>query len=161
MNNQNFLQNRPDEEGLMVLIELKALSDYTQKISSMLDVETQLPSWIQSKIAVAKSSLDEVYHFLDGLNTFKNMTSQSTDSYGGEYTPSTTNSNEIPQLVDFDEFVQSDNQEQSTEQPAEQSMELKDFDEVVGSGEETETEDTDLDYESEEDETEESEEEED
>ncbi len=137
MQTQNFTQNRPDDEGLMVLIELKALSEYTQKISAMMNNQTQLPAWVQSKIAVAKSSLDEVFHFLDGINTFQNTAMQNqtlpinTQSQGDE-------------LIGFDEFVQ------KTENPMGMSndlggepelkddLKLQDFDEIVG-GDEPET----------------------
>lgn len=154
METQNFLQNRPDDEGLMVLIELKALSEYTQKISSLINNETQLPAWVQSKIAVAKSSLDEVFHFLDGINTFKNTAMQN------QSLPINTMGSQSDELIGFDEFVQ------KTENPTmgqsndlggvpeqDDDLKLQDFDEVVGGQEpDTTEEEVEEEEESEEDE---------
>jgi hypothetical protein len=151
MQTQNFTQNRPDDEGLMVLIELKALSEYTQKISAMMNNQTQLPAWVQSKIAVAKSSLDEVFHFLDGINTFQNTAMQN------QTLPINTQSSDDGGLIGFDEFVQ------KTENPMgdvndlggfpEQTDDLKlqDFDEIIG-GETPDTSEEEVEEEETEDE---------
>jgi hypothetical protein len=138
MENQKFLQNRPDEEGLMILIQLKTLSEYSQKISSLISTETELPSWIQSKIAVAQRDLDDIYHFLDGLNTFKNnvveptmaLNTMSNGLVGGI-------SDDSEDLSTFDEFI--DKTENPKVLPApemgdeEENGDIPEFSEFVGS----------------------------
>ncbi len=108
MENQKFLQNRPDEEGLMILIQLKTLSEYSQKISSLISTETELPSWIQSKIAVAQRDLDDIYHFLDGLNTFKNNVGQPTmtlNTMSNNLSGGVSDPGGMEDLSTFDEFI--------------------------------------------------------
>ena len=54
-----------DKEGEFAHGQLKAISDYAMKISDLLQPDDQLESWIQAKLAVMKSDIDEIFHSLD------------------------------------------------------------------------------------------------
>lgn len=160
MENQKFLQNRPDEEGLMILIQLKTLSEYSQKISSLISTETELPSWIQSKIAVAQRDLDDIYHFLDGLNTFKNNVAQPTmtlNTMSNKLSGGVSDPGEMEDLSTFDEFI--DKTENPKVLPApemgdEEDSEIPEFSEFVDKTSTEETEEPETEDEDEEEEEE-------
>lgn len=53
-----------DEEGGMALGELKTMADAANEISSMLQKNTQLEAWVQSKITKAKDYVVSVRDYL-------------------------------------------------------------------------------------------------
>ena len=56
-----------DKEGKYVKIQLKAICEYATKLKNMIKTDDQLPAWVQSKLAIIKNDIDEVFHYLDGV----------------------------------------------------------------------------------------------
>ena len=40
--------------------------EYAEKIISVLEDNTQLPAWVQSKLTIASKNLSDAWHYLDG-----------------------------------------------------------------------------------------------
>ena len=55
-----------DEEGGMAKRQLENLAAYASELASMLDENTQLEGWVQSKITLAQDYISEVKHHLEG-----------------------------------------------------------------------------------------------
>ena len=73
-----------DMEGEMAMEQLKGIIEYATKALEMMKPETQLEAWVQSKIAVAKESMDAVADHLsrnpDALENAKEEGKESEDS---------------------------------------------------------------------------------
>lgn len=57
--------NYIDDEGRMAKSQLHKMGEYADKLASMLDDNTQLEGWVQSKLTKAADYLSAVYHYLD------------------------------------------------------------------------------------------------
>jgi hypothetical protein len=61
-------QNEPnyiDDEGRMAKSQLHKMREYTDKLTAMLDDNTQLEGWVQAKLTKASDYLSAVFHYLD------------------------------------------------------------------------------------------------
>ncbi len=54
-----------DQEGSMARRQLENLSEYALELAGMLDDNTQLESWVQSKITLAQDYISKVKHYLE------------------------------------------------------------------------------------------------
>jgi len=54
-----------DEEGNMAKRQLEHLAQYASELASMLEDNTQLESWVQSKITLAQDYISKVKHYLE------------------------------------------------------------------------------------------------
>ena len=57
--------NYIDDEGRMAKSQLHKMREYTDKLTTMLDDNTQLEGWVQAKLTKAADYLSAVYHYLD------------------------------------------------------------------------------------------------
>ena len=57
--------NYIDDEGRMAKSQLHKMREYTDKLTSMLDDNTQLEGWVQAKLTKASDYLSAVFHYLD------------------------------------------------------------------------------------------------
>jgi uncharacterized protein with PhoU and TrkA domain len=55
----------PDKEGGMAKRQLEHISEYAHELAGMLDENTQLESWVQSKITLAQDYISKVKHYLE------------------------------------------------------------------------------------------------
>jgi len=55
-----------DPEGSMGKSQMLKSKEYAEKITSVLDDDTQLPAWVQSKLTIASKNLSDVWHYIDG-----------------------------------------------------------------------------------------------
>jgi hypothetical protein len=64
---QDMKQQMPmdDEEGGMARSELYRAAKHSMKLFQMMEENTQLESWVQSKITMAADYLDTVYHYME------------------------------------------------------------------------------------------------
>jgi hypothetical protein len=60
------LQEEVDDEGNMAKGELKMIAQRANEIMSMLDDNTQLEGWVQSKITKAEDYINSVYDYMKG-----------------------------------------------------------------------------------------------
>jgi len=61
-----------DEEGQMAKRQLEQLAGYALELSAMLQEDTQLEGWVQSKITLAQDYISKVKHYLEdelGMNS--------------------------------------------------------------------------------------------
>ncbi len=61
-----------DHEGSMAKRQLENLAEYASELSMMLDDNTQLEGWVQSKITLAQDYISKVKHYLEdelGMST--------------------------------------------------------------------------------------------
>ena len=58
--------NEVDDEGNMAKGELKMIAQRANEIMSMLDDNTQLEGWVQSKITKAEDYINSVYDYMKG-----------------------------------------------------------------------------------------------
>jgi len=54
-----------DKEGKMAKRQLEQMAEYAMELAAMLDDETQLESWVQSKITLANDYISKVKHYLE------------------------------------------------------------------------------------------------
>lgn len=54
-----------DEEGAMAKRQLEHLAEYALELASMMDDNTQLEGWVQSKITLANDYISKVKHYLE------------------------------------------------------------------------------------------------
>lgn len=54
-----------DEEGGMAKRQLESLAEYASELAMMLDENTQLEGWVQSKITLAQDYISKVKHYLE------------------------------------------------------------------------------------------------
>jgi hypothetical protein len=59
-------QNEIDDEGNMAKGELRMIASRAQELISMLDDNTQLEGWVQSKITKAEDYINSVYDYMKG-----------------------------------------------------------------------------------------------
>jgi hypothetical protein len=59
-------KNEVDDEGNMARGELRMIVSRAQEIISMLDDNTQLEGWVQSKITKAEDYINSVYDYMKG-----------------------------------------------------------------------------------------------
>jgi hypothetical protein len=59
-------KNEVDDEGNMARGELRMIASRAQEIISMLDDNTQLEGWVQSKITKAEDYINSVYDYMKG-----------------------------------------------------------------------------------------------
>ena len=57
--------NYIDDEGRMAKSQLHKMKEYTDKLTAMLDDNTQLEGWVQAKLTKASDYLSAVFHYLD------------------------------------------------------------------------------------------------
>ena len=57
--------DHPDQEGSMAKRQLEHISEYAHELAGMLDDNTQLESWVQSKITLAQDYISKVKHYLE------------------------------------------------------------------------------------------------
>ena len=55
-----------DDEGAMAKGELRMIASRAQELISMLDDNTQLEGWVQSKITKAEDYINSVYDYMKG-----------------------------------------------------------------------------------------------
>ena len=53
-----------DHEGEMAKRQLKQMAEYAHELAMMLDDNTQLEGWVQSKITLANDYISKVKHYL-------------------------------------------------------------------------------------------------
>ena len=58
--------NEVDDEGNMAKGELRMIASRAQELISMLDDNTQLEGWVQSKITKAEDYINSVYDYMKG-----------------------------------------------------------------------------------------------
>ena len=58
--------NEVDDEGNMAKGELRMIVSRAQELISMLDDNTQLEGWVQSKITKAEDYINSVYDYMKG-----------------------------------------------------------------------------------------------
>jgi len=58
--------NEIDDEGNMAKGELRMIASRAQELISMLDDNTQLEGWVQSKITKAEDYINSVYDYMKG-----------------------------------------------------------------------------------------------
>lgn len=123
---ESFMQNRPDMEGLMVKAQLEAIIEECQKIKDMLQDDTELPAWIQSKIAVSQNSVNEIYYFMK-MMAGRTQSSDMWDTSSVETSPTpsvdvrsvfpetTPDTDEVPEqpagLESYEDFIKDENKE--------------------------------------------------
>ena len=54
-----------DEEGQMAGRQLRRIAKYALELSEMIQDDTQLESWVQSKITLAEDYVSKVKHYLE------------------------------------------------------------------------------------------------
>ena len=54
-----------DREGKMAKRQLEQMAEYAMELAAMLDDETQLEGWVQSKITLANDYISKVKHYLE------------------------------------------------------------------------------------------------
>lgn len=54
-----------DNEGKMAKRQLEQLAEYALELSAMLQEDTQLEGWVQSKITLAQDYISKVKHYLE------------------------------------------------------------------------------------------------
>ena len=59
-------KNEVDDEGNMAKGELRMIASRAQEIISMLEDNTQLEGWVQSKITKAEDYINSVYDYMKG-----------------------------------------------------------------------------------------------
>jgi len=60
------LHEEVDDEGNMAKGELRMIASRAQELISMLDDNTQLEGWVQSKITKAEDYINSVYDYMKG-----------------------------------------------------------------------------------------------
>lgn len=65
---KKYKMTEPDYEGQMAKSQLYKTAKYAKEIMHMLDNETQLPAWVQSKITKIADYIGAVKHYLEGEN---------------------------------------------------------------------------------------------
>lgn len=63
---KTYKMDEPDYEGEMAKSELLKAMKYSREIMDMLEDETELPAWIQSKITKIADYIGTVKHYLEG-----------------------------------------------------------------------------------------------
>ena len=61
---QQYLE-QPDEEGNMAKQQLEHIAAYASELAGLLDDNTQLEGWVQSKITLAQDYISKVKHYLE------------------------------------------------------------------------------------------------
>lgn len=59
-----FRMNEPDHEGDMALTELAAIADKASAVMDMIDENSELPAWVQSKISQAGHFINTVHDYV-------------------------------------------------------------------------------------------------
>ena len=109
--------NYIDDEGRMAKSQLHKMREYTDKLTAMLDDNTQLEGWVQAKLTKASDYLSAVFHYLDyemerrgeGETSVQEINMDFSRSSGGKggrrYIPKTfdVNLNKIQSLNQFPE----------------------------------------------------------
>ena len=60
------IMDHPDDESDMAKSRMLRAGVYSQKIIQASDDETQIPSWVQSKLTIAAKNLSSVWHWPAG-----------------------------------------------------------------------------------------------
>lgn len=63
MQDKQYLDH-PDHEGQMARRQLEQIVEYAHELAGMLDDNTQLEGWVQSKITLANDYISKVKHYL-------------------------------------------------------------------------------------------------
>lgn len=64
-NRIGFDPNEPDHEGGMARSQLRRAHEYSAKLYDMIKDNSELPGWVQYKIAMASDAIAAAYHYLD------------------------------------------------------------------------------------------------
>jgi len=64
MDSGKYTMNEPDHEGDMALTELAAIADKASAVMQMIDGQSELPAWVQSKISQAGHFINSVHDYV-------------------------------------------------------------------------------------------------
>jgi len=67
-----------DYEGDMALVELNSIIDKAAIISNMINQNTELPAWVQSKITLAAHNMTAVHDYLKYKSSTKSIKSRKS-----------------------------------------------------------------------------------
>tara|TARA_R110001599_G_C11986403_1_gene635481 strand:+ start:376 stop:738 length:363 start_codon:yes stop_codon:yes gene_type:complete len=87
-----------DQEGQMAKRQLEQLAEYAMELSNMLQDNTQLEGWVQSKITLAQDYISKVKHYLE------DELGMSTEGCG-EPIPMTVTDGEVFSIDDEDAYL--------------------------------------------------------
>ena len=62
---QDQYMDHVDNEGNMARRQLEQLAEYSMEFAGMLEDNTQLEAWVQSKITLAQDYISKVKHYLE------------------------------------------------------------------------------------------------
>lgn len=65
---RKYKMREPDYEGQMAKSQLYKTMRYSKSLIDMIDDDTQLPSWVQSKLTKVADYIGAVKHYLEGEN---------------------------------------------------------------------------------------------
>jgi len=63
---RNMITEERDAEGQMAKGELEVLAKKAQELAAMMQDDTQLEAWVQSKITKAKDYISSVHDYMNG-----------------------------------------------------------------------------------------------
>ena len=62
-----------NQNALMVMNDNKQIKHHTEELNKVVDINTEVPAWVVSKVHRSASDLSDATHYLDGVNSeFKN-----------------------------------------------------------------------------------------
>jgi hypothetical protein len=64
VDDSKYRMNEPDHEGDMALTELAAIADKANAVMNMIDENSELPAWVQSKISQAGHFINTVHDYV-------------------------------------------------------------------------------------------------
>jgi len=53
--------------GKDAYISVKIICDYATKLKEMLTQDTEVENWVIKKLAVCQETMDEIFHYMDGM----------------------------------------------------------------------------------------------
>jgi len=63
---RNMITEERDAEGQMAKGELEVMAKKAQELAAMMQNDTQLEAWVQSKITKAKDYINSVHDYMNG-----------------------------------------------------------------------------------------------
>tara|TARA_R100001509_G_scaffold163080_2_gene136536 strand:+ start:1446 stop:1865 length:420 start_codon:yes stop_codon:yes gene_type:complete len=105
-----------DEEGGMAKSQLYNLAKYAMMLHDALDDETQLESWVQSKITIASEYMSKVKHYLEYEMGLEMEDPEMDLHYSEEYDSEEEIQNSLPDaepmmVVDGDDVYEIDDED--------------------------------------------------
>jgi hypothetical protein len=64
MMDDGYEMDEPDFEGDMALTELAAIADKAMMVREMIDEDSELPAWVQSKITLAAHNMNAIHDYI-------------------------------------------------------------------------------------------------